>query len=229
MKTIIEWFQELPEECREKAISNFRNSYKEDLATSLTGAINTFTWADTPEGNDYWNKWYLWAAKYEAEIRYKILQEKFGAEVESLGLKIDETRNPVIVNDIFSLHYTDEIAAKPLKLLRRTTDLPTITGNNTLKWGYYEGSFNVSPFGNCQMFTLGSFYTFLQYSKKDCISKLKDIRTLATGKRILLVDMQNMYMKKMKEYFGKAIMNIFPYNSTNGSLMNLVQINLTLL
>lgn len=58
MKTAREWFEELPEDVRKKAINNSEKEGLDDipelsLSISLFGA---FVWSDTPEGHDFWSK-----------------------------------------------------------------------------------------------------------------------------------------------------------------------------
>jgi hypothetical protein len=55
MKTIKEWFEDLPKEVREKAIANTNDnllgSRVENLKKALSGA---FQWHLSPEGQNYW-------------------------------------------------------------------------------------------------------------------------------------------------------------------------------
>jgi hypothetical protein len=55
MKSNVEWFNELPEPYRLKALNN---AEKIDMlgkqASSLSSALCAFTWAATPEGQAYW-------------------------------------------------------------------------------------------------------------------------------------------------------------------------------
>ena len=54
MKTTEEWFNELNEAYKDKALKNM--TYPKAEHFSLAGAIsNGFSWNDTPEGKDYWN------------------------------------------------------------------------------------------------------------------------------------------------------------------------------
>jgi cobalamin biosynthesis Mg chelatase CobN len=54
MKTILEWYEELPEPIRSQAIANY--DYENSVAITLSGAIATgFNWGTTPEGFDYWS------------------------------------------------------------------------------------------------------------------------------------------------------------------------------
>ena len=54
MKTTEEWFNELKEDYRDKALKNMKSPKTEHY--SLAGAIsNGFAWQETPEGKDYWN------------------------------------------------------------------------------------------------------------------------------------------------------------------------------
>lgn len=64
-KTVAEWFEELPEEIKNKVIKYAKNNYPDDdslecymerrvdsFYKSLQGA---FVWSETIEGFDYWN------------------------------------------------------------------------------------------------------------------------------------------------------------------------------
>jgi hypothetical protein len=54
MKTTEEWFNQLNEAYKDKALKNMTSPKAEHF--SLAGAIsNGFNWNDTPEGKDYWN------------------------------------------------------------------------------------------------------------------------------------------------------------------------------
>jgi hypothetical protein len=54
MKTTEEWFNQLNEAYKEKALKNMKDSKAEHY--TLAGAIsNGFVWSETPEGKDYWN------------------------------------------------------------------------------------------------------------------------------------------------------------------------------
>lgn len=60
MKTIKEWYQLLPQAIRDKASYNYINQrsvdmYETRIADSLRDAINSFTWSETPEGQEYWD------------------------------------------------------------------------------------------------------------------------------------------------------------------------------
>jgi hypothetical protein len=58
-KTALEWFAHLPEPIRSQAVSNWDKyafeDEKEDTHNSLHGAINSFDWEETPQGDDYWD------------------------------------------------------------------------------------------------------------------------------------------------------------------------------
>lgn len=54
MKTTQEWFEELSEVYKDKALRNMIDPKAQHY--SLAGAIsNGFVWSETPEGRDYWN------------------------------------------------------------------------------------------------------------------------------------------------------------------------------
>jgi len=55
MKTIAEWFLELPEGVKQKALSNLNQEVKDLKVTSLRTALaRGFLWKDAPEGLLYW-------------------------------------------------------------------------------------------------------------------------------------------------------------------------------
>jgi hypothetical protein len=57
MKTILEWYEELPEPIRSQAIKNCDRCLRE--VDSLTNAISRgFEWEPSPEKHDYWHDVY---------------------------------------------------------------------------------------------------------------------------------------------------------------------------
>ena len=73
MKTTEEWFNELNEAYKDKALKNMIDSKAEHY--SLAGAIsNGFVWGDTPEGKDYWNGVFrevMYGEKFEPSLTIK--------------------------------------------------------------------------------------------------------------------------------------------------------------
>jgi hypothetical protein len=64
MKAIRKWFNELPDEIRDRAIRNGEASswnamdyQQQNSAYALEGAFN---WCETPETNDFWYAWHRW-------------------------------------------------------------------------------------------------------------------------------------------------------------------------
>ena len=57
-KTIIEWFEQLPDGYRERAINNARTrAWK---CESIADALNDgFDWLSSPEGYDFWDAVYM--------------------------------------------------------------------------------------------------------------------------------------------------------------------------
>ena len=56
-KTVKEWFELLPIEIREKAISNTKPHLLESTDFKLSMAIcGAFNWNESPEGHDFWEK-----------------------------------------------------------------------------------------------------------------------------------------------------------------------------
>ena len=63
-KPIKEWFRDLPEPVRTKALANFDGKVLE--ANSLASAIfDGFDWVHTLQGADYWNRQYTRACLHE--------------------------------------------------------------------------------------------------------------------------------------------------------------------
>lgn len=56
MKTIQEWFNELPSPIREKALANLKPNHASRIDANMASAIMYgLTWADTPEESTYWS------------------------------------------------------------------------------------------------------------------------------------------------------------------------------
>lgn len=61
MKTLLEWLESFPEPYKEKAIANCKKISSEEMlitkCPSLSNAlISAFSWSETQEGFEYWNK-----------------------------------------------------------------------------------------------------------------------------------------------------------------------------
>jgi hypothetical protein len=58
MKTILEWYEELPEPIRSQAIANYDPSYSEaDETSSKSESIKRgFNWYRSPQENHYWEE-----------------------------------------------------------------------------------------------------------------------------------------------------------------------------
>ncbi len=74
MRTIKDWFNDLPEEERVKALANTPEEdlkiEKQCLSEAIAGA---FIWTDVPENNEYWNTIYRRTCKKEDhKIEYPI-------------------------------------------------------------------------------------------------------------------------------------------------------------
>lgn len=55
MKTIKEWFNDLPEDVREKALKNTNEAVLKQKSINLKMALlGAFTWEFSPEGYEYW-------------------------------------------------------------------------------------------------------------------------------------------------------------------------------
>ena len=54
-KTVLQWFQQLPEQIKLQAIANTLPQRLEPKEPSLVAAIaGAFSWSSTPQGSDYW-------------------------------------------------------------------------------------------------------------------------------------------------------------------------------
>lgn len=57
VKRVLDWYLMLKEPYQSKAVRNLNSRDRETRkATSLHDAVNQFTWAESPEGHDYWKK-----------------------------------------------------------------------------------------------------------------------------------------------------------------------------
>jgi len=103
MKTILEWYEELPDGIRERAIQAHDPSYSfyEEMPNSLDDAIlNGFSWADSSEQTvgdaqficgDFWNEIHREAedtGKVEYQERAKLSKHKVVRTPMFLGLEI---------------------------------------------------------------------------------------------------------------------------------------------
>ncbi len=94
MKTTEEWFNQLHEDYRDKALKNMVNPEAEHY--SLAGAIsNGFVWDSTLEGKDYWNGVFrevMYGEKFEPNLIIKptdTVVESGLIEVTSDEIKIE--------------------------------------------------------------------------------------------------------------------------------------------
>jgi len=58
-KSVKEWLEELPEEIRDKAISNTKAALLEEVAVAKSlkeAVLGAFIWGETPEGHKYWQE-----------------------------------------------------------------------------------------------------------------------------------------------------------------------------
>ena len=83
MKTTEEWFNQLNEAYKDKALKNMTSPKAEHF--SLAGAIsNGFNWNDTPEGKDYWNGVFreiMYGEKFEPSLTIKPKDSVIGSGV----------------------------------------------------------------------------------------------------------------------------------------------------
>lgn len=103
--------------------------------------------------------------------------------------------------------------------------------------GVYRNYFEVirNPFGNCQIFSISWFEYFLRDClKKELIENLKYCSSLVGDKQLLLIDISDLKLVILKKYltdseyvYEDLVVFTQPYISTNGSNMNIIQLNLT--
>lgn len=93
MKTTQEWFDQLPEDYRDKAFKNMIDANAQHY--TLAGAIsNGFVWDSTPEGKDYWNGVFreiMYGEKFEPNFAIKPVH----SIIESGLVEINETSDYV--------------------------------------------------------------------------------------------------------------------------------------
>lgn len=80
---------------------------------------------------------------------------------------------------------------------------------------------------NCQLFSLGNASAFLSVDKSTPLQKLKMIYSIAC-KKIMLIDIHQRDKDKLIKPFAKytKVLSEAPYNSTNGSQMVIVLLEL---
>jgi len=103
--------------------------------------------------------------------------------------------------------------------------------------GTYDNYFEVikNPFGNCQIFSISWFEYFLRDClKEEFIENLKYCSSLVGNRKLLLIDISHLTFSILKKYltdsgyvYEDLVVFTQPYISTNGSNMNIMQLNLT--
>ena len=124
-----------------------------------------------------------------------------------------------------------------LKKEIREKDKIGITKIKLYPRGVYDNYFEVirNPFGNCQIFSISWFEYFLRDClKEEFIENLKYCSSLVNNKKLLLIDISNLTFSILKKYltdsgyvYEDLVVFTQPYISTNGSNMNIIQLNLT--
>lgn len=74
-KTIKEYLETLPEPYKTAAINNVNKNIIDDYCTTMFGALNSFEWISSKEGEVYWNSLYDYLWQIEC---YEIAQKKLG-------------------------------------------------------------------------------------------------------------------------------------------------------
>jgi hypothetical protein len=101
MKTTREWYNELPNDIKIKALANTKWTTIDSSAASLSEALCTaFVWSDTPEGMDYWSKVYDKAKRDEPhtddvkvnkiELASRIAHELVSTRYTAMGIIYDD-------------------------------------------------------------------------------------------------------------------------------------------
>jgi hypothetical protein len=94
MKTTEEWFNQLPEDYRDKALKNMIDPSAQHY--TLAGAVsNGFVWDSTPEGKDYWNGVFrelMYGEKFEPTLT--IQTEDSIIESGLIEVKDTDKKNP---------------------------------------------------------------------------------------------------------------------------------------
>lgn len=87
---------------------------------------------------------------------------------------------------------------------------------------YVTGDYN--PTANCQLALLSSAYRLLEINLESMKQIMQEFAKLM-NKNIILIDVNHIYSIRFVEIFGSQIILNSPYNSTNGSNMNIMLIN----
>jgi len=108
--------------------------------------------------------------------------------------------------------------------------------NVTGKWGLYikgktesgDGSLYImadfNPTSNCQLALIGSAFRLFEFKLESILEVIKDFAILM-NKNIIMVDVNKNIANQFVTTFRDHIMLNSPYNSTNGSNMNIILIN----
>jgi len=122
-------------------------------------------------------------------------------------------------------NHTIEVGGKKYDIIVNNDDPhsihSTLSGGGTLATIYIT----LSPTNNCQLSSIGRFVDLLRQpyvtleQKREILAKAWN---LCSGINQVLIDIKDGYANETIEFFGKENMVIHtPYNSTNGSRMNL--------
>jgi hypothetical protein len=97
MKTTEEWFNELNEAYKDKALKNMTDPKAEHY--TLAGAVsNGFVWSETPEGKDYWNGVFrevMYGEKFETVLTI----ESKDSVIESVLVEVPKKKKSVKSQD----------------------------------------------------------------------------------------------------------------------------------
>lgn len=86
--------------------------------------------------------------------------------------------------------------------------------------GYSNILVTESPFGNCQLFTVGKVH-YVTKGNVDVRKLMKVIKKIVDGKKLMLLDINDRNLIDIKKFFEPFIekFSIKPYRNTNGSKM----------
>lgn len=101
MKTTREWYNELPNDIKIKALANTKWTTIDSSDASLPQALlGAFVWSDTPEGMDYWSEVYDKAERDEThtddvkvnkiELASRIAHELVSTRFTAMGIIYDD-------------------------------------------------------------------------------------------------------------------------------------------
>lgn len=197
MQSVKEYFDSAPD-CLKPYITGKKEyrPWATTIVKDFSTALSTgIDWSSTSEGQIFWNKVYN-----------------------------------VVRTDPGQLEATINFLKDVVEFNKRFVQMPTAgVYNVTPDGGKISGQITVlfhnGIFGNCQNFQVGYMEGILAHFKPESVPKVASyFKTLAGGKKIMMVDIHQSHVSQLKAIFPNIIMES-NYNSTNGSKMCIVLIN----